>query len=64
MDSTNTVEDNLINFTVSSTESTIVVFLLNEVMPWTLHTVSALLSAAVVTLGIFFLNRWLKNKYK
>lgn len=52
----NAAESGIIGFFIS--------LFLNEIMPWTLHTIGALLSGAVVATGLFFFNRWLKNKYK
>jgi hypothetical protein len=36
-------------------------FFLNQIMPWTLHTIGALLSGIVVATGLFYFNRWLKK---
>lgn len=55
---------NAANATKSGVVGLAVSFFLNEVMPWTLHTFGALLSGVVVATGLFFFNRWLKNKYK
>jgi hypothetical protein len=56
--------DNFSNAAESGFIGLAVSFFLNEVLPWTIHTVGALLSGAVVAVSLFFLNRWLKRKYK
>ncbi len=49
------------NALVSTGEAGIMVWLMEQVMPWTLHTIGAVLSTAVVAVCIFLLNRWLNN---
>lgn len=58
-----TFQENAVNAAQSSAEAGVVVFILNELMPWTLHTVSAIASAGVVAVCMFFLHRWLKRKF-
>jgi uncharacterized membrane protein YecN with MAPEG domain len=55
-DFSNAAESGFIGIAVS--------FFLNQVMPWTIHTIGALLSGAIVAASLFFFNRWLKNRYK
>jgi len=52
------------NATESSVIGLAVSFFLNEVLPWTIHTIGALLSGAVVAVTLFFLNRYLKRRFK
>lgn len=57
-------DENFNNAAGSSTIGLVTSFLLNEVLPWTIHTLAALLSGVVVAVGLFFLNRWLKKNWK
>jgi hypothetical protein len=56
--------DNINNGLGSGALGLAVTFFLNEVMPWTLHTIGALLSGIVVATGLFYFNRWLKKTEK
>ena len=59
-----TVQENIQIGFVSAGESAFISFVLNEIMPWTLHTVAAFASAGCVAVGLFFLNKWLKKNFK
>jgi uncharacterized membrane protein YecN with MAPEG domain len=56
--------DNINNGLGSGALGIAVSFFLNQVMPWTIHTIGALLTAGIVAVSIFFLNRYLKNKFQ
>lgn len=51
--------DNAVN---SSIIGGVVTFLLNEVVPWALHTFSAILSAVTVAVVVYHFNKWLKKR--
>jgi hypothetical protein len=56
--------DNINNAVGSGFAGVAISFLYNEIMPWTLHTMGALLSGIVVATGLFYFNRWLKKTDK
>lgn len=42
----------------------IVTFIINEILPWTIHTLAAIATAIIVAGCVFFVNRWLRKKFK
>lgn len=57
-------QDTASNVAGSSAVGIAVSFFLNEILPWTIHTIGALLSGLVVAAALFFFNRYLKRRYK
>lgn len=41
----------------------VISFMVNEAVPWAVHTIGSLATAGIVAVSIFFLNKWLRKKF-
>jgi hypothetical protein len=52
------------NVAGSSAIGVFVTFLIEQVLPWTIHTLSGVLTAVIVAFCVYKFNKWLKRNDK